>query len=248
MTGQIITIPASVLVEPGVIACIESLKDAEVGVGIDIQEEEDANLSPSLCRRVFETSMSIPQLVCIGLSGLPLELTKKDLLQLKWLQRLGMLYLGRLNNITDEKLRVLGDLALKTLDVNGCANITDTSLGYLHGQTQMLSLHLKGCTRITDDGLKSLRGMTQMMHLFLGGCKRITDAGLYYLRNMRDLEDLVLDGCTHITDAGLKHFKRMTKMKVLDLGDCSAITDVCQAGLNNKNEMSVNVNLGQGRC
>jgi hypothetical protein len=104
---------------------------------------------------------------------------------------------------TDAGLAHLSGLALNTLDVDHCRNISDAGLVHISAMSQLHSLSIPRCPKITDAGLAHLKGL----HLQTLNMCVITDAGLVHVSAMSQLHTLTVMGCVEITDAGLAHLK-----------------------------------------
>ena len=115
----------------------------------------------------------------------------------------------------DGGLEILEKLPqLQSLHISGGKNITDASLVYFKGLTQLKELDLLD-TKITDAGLERLKPLPQLEALNIGNAK-ITDAGLIQIRGMKHLKRLDLFG-TKISDAGLAHLKDLNHLQFLNL-------------------------------
>ena len=105
-----------------------------------------------------------------------------DLVHLKGLPRLKVLYLG---HVTDT---------------------TDAGLAHLAGVTSLEKLSLPD-TRITDRGLAHLRGLTKLASLGFPFCKGVTDRGLVYLFDLKRLKDVNIAG-TRVTERGVAALRK----------------------------------------
>jgi hypothetical protein len=134
-----------------------------------------------------------------GLVKLILEqcpLSNAELVHLKGMTRLSMLWLGE-------------------------TRLTDAGLVHLKGLTGLTCLDLGG-TQVTDAGLVHLKGLTRLSSLNLSATQ-VTDAGLVHLKGLKGLELLDLSD-TQVTDAGLVALKGLSKLFVLEVGD-TQVTD-----------------------
>ena len=145
------------------------------------------------------------------------------------------------DNITDEGMRHVGQLAnLRLLLLSG-TEITDDGLQYLHGLIKLDSLVLN--TNITNAGLSDIKSLGNLRGLVLVGAAitdngleehaqalahlnmlslinaKVTDNGLEHLKKLPNLINLSLDRNTSITGRGLLHLANMPRLRRLFLAD-----------------------------
>ena len=125
------------------------------------------------------------------------------------------------NKVTDEDLKHLLEMPLKSINLSQCTEISDQGLALLKARP-LESLYLSGCCKITDVGLRHLKDMP-LKNLNLDLCKQITDVGLAHLEGM-PLETLYLDFCEKITELGCS-FLSKAPLKKLSMCFCTAMTD-----------------------
>jgi hypothetical protein len=141
--------------------------------------------------------------------------------------------------ITDEGLRLLGEMPeLTSLYLRNTA-ITDAGLVHLKGLKRLFLINLSD-TAITDKGLEHIARMPQVTMLRLDGTK-VTDEGLGHLKPLKKLWVLGLDR-TAITDEGLAHLAGFDELDCLDLNG-TGVTGrglKCLAGLPNLKRLFLN--------
>lgn len=119
----------------------------------------------------------------------------------------------------DKTLELFKGLALESLNLKGCGQITDRGLEFLREIPFLKSLNLTNCCQITDHGLELLTKMS-LKSLNLSFCHKITNEGLKHLQQM-PLQVLNLDSCIQIS-AGLEFLKKLP-LQFLDISDCNKI-------------------------
>ncbi|EAT39978.1 AAEL008262-PA, partial [Aedes aegypti] len=121
---------------------------------------------------------------------------------------------------------------IKKVQILGCYNITDISLGYVFS-TDLLNLRtldLSLCKQVTDSSLGRIaQHLKNVEILELGGCSNITNtAGLS--KETADgtpaLEYLGLQDCQRLSDEALRHIAQgLTSLKSINLSFCVSVTD-----------------------
>lgn len=137
------------------------------------------------------------------------------------------------NRLTDAHLAILAETHpnLTSLNLKGCALITDEGLSYLRQMPLLRSLNLEDCHQVTDAGLSVLQYTPLLTSLNLGSAShafrmsKITDAGLSFLQYTPLLTSLSLTRCWRVTDAGLVYLEHTPNLTSLHLIDCERITD-----------------------
>lgn len=142
--------------------------------------------------------------------------------------------------------------ALETLDLSGCAHITDRSLQALATLPKLRTLNLAWCTNITDSGICALAltsssspGLTE---LNIKGCSRVTDKGVASLANnqrlslldlshtgegltgssigtLTSLTTLVMESCRFVTDSGVQQIASLPQLSSLSISWCNQLTN-----------------------
>lgn len=126
-------------------------------------------------------------------------------------------------HISDDDLKHLRPLPLRSLNLAFCEELTDQGLLTLSSLTTLKSLELQN-TPITDTGLLTLSCLTALRYLNMGGCD-ITDQGLSVFRHFALLEHVTLQACSKITDKGLLHFSTSV-LTILNLEGCKLISNL----------------------
>ncbi|MCF7899175.1 hypothetical protein K9L05_00815 [Candidatus Babeliales bacterium] len=99
-------------------------------------------------------------------------------------------------------------------------NINDEQLQQiLKKYPNIRSVDLSGCTQITDTGLQSLANCHKLRHLNLSFCNKITVASLILILDAPcNLKTIDITGCTQITDANLQKLKKALPEFNIELG------------------------------
>jgi internalin A len=109
--------------------------------------------------------------------------------------------------ITDADLVHLKDLKhVKVLYLGYVTDTTDAGLKHLESVTSLEKLALPE-TKITDAGLASLGKLTNLKSLALPFCKGVTDKGLAHLKGLKKLEQLNVSG-TKVTKKGVAELRK----------------------------------------
>ena len=132
---------------------------------------------------------------------------------------------------------ITGISNLESLNMSGCFNVTDISLGHAFVQdlNSLTVLNLSLCKQITDSSLGRLAQYLKNLEVLeLGGCCNITSTGLLLLAwGLRKLKTINLRSCRHVTDQGLGHLAGLSphaaygnlELEYLILQDCQKLTD-----------------------
>ena len=136
-------------------------------------------------------------------------------------------------SVTDEEMLIMFGgkrfSELRTLNLRGCFNITDTSvLEVARRCSNLQSLILRGCSNITNTSvLEVARGCSNLQTLNLRGCFNITDTSvLEVARRCSNLQSLILRGCSNITNTSvLEVARRCLNLQTLNLWECRNIFD-----------------------
>ncbi|MEZ6113747.1 MAG: hypothetical protein R3C99_22460 [Pirellulaceae bacterium] len=175
--------------------------------------------------------------------------TLKSLAKVPTLKRLRVIR----TNITDEGLKHLAACEnLELLDMKECQyiyemglayikdlkklrsltpgnnQISDASMEYVSGLTNLVALRLDDGS-LSDEGMKHLANLTKLRELYLTRTF-VGDAGLQYVSQMPEMEKLSLRASA-VTSAGMKHLSGLKKLKELDLSECFAVADEGMADL-----------------
>ncbi|OQR87848.1 hypothetical protein ACHHYP_07972 [Achlya hypogyna] len=152
------------------------------------------------------------------------------------LAQLKSVVLADCKGLTDTGIAYLHHRArrLETVDVSGCALVTDQMLKYttvdifngtdLGDCIQVLDLSF--CMHLSAAGLACLRRCKRLVALYLTGCVLVTDEPLVELvRACPRLARLGLGYCRELTDAALLAIADGLCLEVLSLTRCGLITD-----------------------
>lgn len=126
----------------------------------------------------------------------------------------------RVPRVTDEALKILGDLAqLRVLNILGGEpesrlKITDEGLTHLSRLTQLEAIDINW-SNITDAGVARLAQFQELKSLWLNGTK-ITNEGIKYLKRLRNLRQLGLQK-TAISDACVESLKEIRTLEYLQI-------------------------------
>ncbi|KAK6176095.1 F-box/LRR-repeat protein 14 [Patella vulgata] len=139
---------------------------------------------------------------------------------------------------------VFGIPNLESLNLSGCYNVTDASLGYAFTQdiSSMTVLNLSLCKQVTDNSLVRIAQYLKNLEVLeLGGCCHITNTGLSLIAcSLRKLRQLNLRSCRHVSDQGIGHLAGLNqpssvsedlektgnaRLEYLGLQDCQKLTD-----------------------
>eukprot|EP00760_Papus_ankaliazontas_P018037 PhM_4_TR17419/c0_g1_i1/m.29403 len=120
--------------------------------------------------------------------------------------------------------------ALQTLEVDGCDDLADNSLGSVWSLCPHLtSLTISNSRRVTDKGfhLNPTARRPPLRTLNISQCRSITDAGIEAIvTNFPNLSSLSASECWNLTDEGLGAVARLTRLTSLDISGCGKVTDV----------------------
>ena len=153
------------------------------------------------------------------------------------LRLLGVDYLSQstLENVSASR-------SLQNLQIEGCSNITDSSLDVFATSLPALTeLSVGSCKFITSDGLQHLKGLPRLMCLNVGGCD-LNDEALDVIGQLISLQSLDVSCTRNISNDGLSHLISLTRLTELNISNCRRITDgglACVASLSNLLELDV---------
>jgi hypothetical protein len=172
----------------------------EVLRGLHQKEEIELN-------RTEITDAGLAHLAAWKLKKIGAEGTKITAAGLRHLQKSELTWLDLANTpIGDDALALAGQCPkLRTLKVAG-TKISDEGLATLQGLKHLESLDLMGCANVTDKGIAALPRLPRLNALWLSGTK-ITDAGLVELAKLSELGDVWLFN-TAVTERGLKDLQK----------------------------------------
>lgn len=176
---------------------------------------------------LVELGRRLPQLLALSLLGCR-DVTDRGV---QALVHLGCTRLRELNLswcfISDRGLIVLTQLgsSLTSLDISGCANVTDTGVRRLVRSCRRLSyLQLEGCRELSAWSVAE--ASPYLEHLYLGACKFVYDCGIGDVaRSCIYLRTLCLRHCPCVKDVTLQHLKQCRHLERLDVSRCAKITD-----------------------
>ncbi|GAB6023523.1 F-box/LRR-repeat protein 14 [Chamberlinius hualienensis] len=146
---------------------------------------------------------------------------------------------------------------LKSLNLSGCYNVTDSGLSqaFTHDLPHLTVLNLSLCKQINDTSLTRLtQCLKNLEDLDLGGCSNITNSGLLMISlGLKRLRSLNLRSCRHITDDGIGYLAGLNsdntygnrELEELILQDCQKLTDdaLRNASLGLHNLKSINLSF-----
>lgn len=136
--------------------------------------------------------------------------------------------------VTDVGLQYLSRLPLQTINITcvGEGTVTDTGVLALV-RPQLKSINLDGCKDVTDVGATALAHCSRLQNLNLSWCRQVTDVGLAALATgCPELQTLDVFANWRITDVGLTALAEGCKqLRALTLRRCHGITDVGVAAL-----------------
>ncbi|GAB2223276.1 hypothetical protein Droror1_Dr00017416 [Drosera rotundifolia] len=140
----------------------------------------------------------------------------------KVLKGLVWLDLGGCVGVTDESLRVIGEVGMiRVLDIRGCSMITNEGLGWLVSGglcDRLEKLVIAECDRITDHGVCLLQGLRCLKELSLADCgPRITDVCGMAIAKIKTLERLNLSWLINIMDITLIEVARNCENLVVQI-------------------------------
>uniref|UniRef100_A0A8C4QDZ9 F-box/LRR-repeat protein 15-like leucin rich repeat domain-containing protein n=1 Tax=Eptatretus burgeri TaxID=7764 RepID=A0A8C4QDZ9_EPTBU len=168
---------------------------------------------------------------------------------------LNMLKIEGNSNLTETTLRALSQNCgrLKHMRIKNCAQVNNTSLGFLSSLHNLTVLNLSQCPRVGESGIKSLaegncgpklrelnlsscslvgdRSLQKLaqrccclLYLNLSYCNSITNEGLEYLSGLPSLISLDLTAA-NVQDQGLISLGFIDMLQQLSLSENTAITD-----------------------
>ncbi len=102
---------------------------------------------------------------------------------------------------------VHGVPAMRSLNLSGCFNLTDSALeaAFRHDVPALTVLDLSLCKDVSDDSLGRIAAHCRSLEeLDLGGCSRITNDGvLFVAAGLKKLRRLNLRSCRQVSDTGI---------------------------------------------
>ena len=147
---------------------------------------------------------------------------------------------------------------VESLNLSGCFNLTDVTLG--HALTQELPsltmLNLSLCKQITDSTLGRIAShLRNLETLDIGGCSNITCNGILLIAcGLKKLRNLNLRSLRHLSDEGIAYLagisdnisvQGMSQLERLSLHDCQKLTDIAlkNISIGMKNLKSLNLSF-----
>ena len=143
---------------------------------------------------------------------------------------LQMLDLSECDQITDNavlKIARNSQCSLKSFKLSG-KKITDVSLRhFVNTFPELEELELNGCDNISDSTVRSLASCKHLSILDLSSCPNITPGAFTPSKSqLRNLKELNLSSCRNVTDEALFHISKSSiELTVLNLSACEEITD-----------------------
>ncbi len=117
------------------------------------------------------------------------NLTDKSLLHISKLKGLKSLVLGS-TQLTDDGIAAhLAGLALESLMLQNCINLTDKALLSLAKIRTLRSLKLAVCPCFTDKGIEALAALENLEEFHIWNCPGVSNAGLTMLSRLSKLDD-----------------------------------------------------------
>ena len=168
----------------------------------------------------------------------------------------GMCAVSRLPNLTaldlqfcfkftDDGVRAVSALPLKSLHLAWCRELTDDGLAAVSGMRALTHLDLCACAKVTGEGMRAVARLPALRSLQLAGCAEMTDDGVCAVSEIPTLTSLSLAGCDKITDDALCAVSRRRGLTNLNLRDCAKVTEV---GLGAVVRLSALTRLNLGWC
>ena len=135
-------------------------------------------------------------------------------------------------NLTDSGVSLVCcvSLSLVSLCVNGCKEITDSSICYIVAKhyDSLEKLELFGCFRVTAGAIKLvISKCRQVTSLNLGQCYQVTDSTICSIAlHLPNLHTLDVRGCKKVGDQLLKCVvQQCCQLRSLDVANCPLVTD-----------------------
>uniref|UniRef100_A0A061SG64 F-box/LRR-repeat protein 15-like leucin rich repeat domain-containing protein n=1 Tax=Tetraselmis sp. GSL018 TaxID=582737 RepID=A0A061SG64_9CHLO len=183
-----------------------------------VMEEEGARDTSSVrlvCRTFAEDAAAVA--VCIRPSGILTGAASSPLNKFHGVKALSFRRIKpRPRSVTNADVAAVGRLSsLTSLDLGGCAQVTDVGLDALRSLTQLTQLNLSFCHRITASGLASLAPLSGLKRLNLEWCG-IPDDGINALQGLTSLETVNLSDCS-ISDAGVSALAALPSLRRLEV-------------------------------
>eukprot|EP00803_Ostreobium_quekettii_P004348 evm.model.scf_29.10 EVM.evm.TU.scf_29.10 scf_29:177273-180998(+) len=171
------------------------------------------------------------------------------------LQRFKFLEKIRLQECRDGCLAVVGAYPysfLRVLDLQGCHEVTDTSLADIRTLGHLKRLDLTNCVRLSDEGLQVLKSLTSLVFLSLrvswsskpatpesARLQEFTTQGFAALGRVTSLTELSLKGRKEVDDAMLAELTGLVSLTSLKL----STTNITDTGLGTLGQLRSLVSL-----
>jgi len=110
---------------------------------------------------------------------------------------------------------------IRSLDLGGCNQITDSGLGVTQNLTSLVRLCLEGCKSISRVGIAALRFPSQLVELDVSECD-VDDHCVARLLEIPSLKVLHLRG-TAVTTGGLLEVIPAARLTSLDVSRCPGV-------------------------
>ncbi len=125
------------------------------------------------------------------------------------------------SKVTDDGIRALKDLSLKSFNINYCTSVSNEGLAVVAAMPSMEQLQFD-YTSIDDDGMAVLAAAANLKRLRIRGVD-VTGVGIAQLAELTNLSRLNLRD-TSLDDAGLKVIAQLPKLDWLDISECRLVT------------------------
>jgi len=119
------------------------------------------------------------------------------------------------------------NLELKELSLDGAEKITDLSMKYISGCTNLNTISLKNVYQLSGSGLKTLCGScTCLREVNLNGCRGISGESFSEIgKNLKQLCVLKVSGCNIATRSFVQIFEGCKLLEVLNVACCASFGD-----------------------
>ncbi|KAI3632833.1 hypothetical protein MIR68_008908 [Amoeboaphelidium protococcarum] len=185
------------------------------------------NISTDILASIFDTTQFVNLSLsdCTNMSDSCLDAIARNSRYLVNLQ------LDRIQSVSDEFIEKLAIncAKLEQLSVDQCSQLTNRSLQFLNGLTDLKRLNFTLLSNITNYGINNLiagsKFSCNLREIYLGKCTNITNEAVITIANhCPSLKHIYLAGCSAITDEGIIYLVTHCAITVLSIPGTS-ITD-----------------------
>jgi hypothetical protein len=135
-------------------------------------------------------------------------------------------------NVTAEGLRAVSSLtALTLLSLSCCTNVTSEGLLAVSRHTALTSLNLCYCPNVTSEVLRAVSGLTALSTLDLSRCENVPGEGLRAVSSLTALTTLNLAYCPNVSSEDLQALRSLTALSTLGLYECDNVTAAAKQAL-----------------